>query len=72
MVSLVDPDSATAAPFKVTDVAFAVVQLTFAVFVPLSVPVRVTVGGGAVPSAIVASFEAGPSCADELYARTTK
>jgi hypothetical protein len=46
MVSLVDPDSATAAPFKVTDVAFAVVQLTLAVLLPLSVAVSVADGRG--------------------------
>ena len=44
MVSLVDPESATAAPFKVTDVAFAVVQVTLAVFVPVLVAVNVAVG----------------------------
>ena len=44
MVWLTDPESATAAPFKVTDVAFAVVQLTLAVFAPLRVAVNVAVG----------------------------
>jgi hypothetical protein len=44
MVSLLDPESATAAPFRVTDVAFAVVQLTWAVFVPERVAVSVAVG----------------------------
>jgi hypothetical protein len=44
MVSLVDPDCATAAPFKVTDVAFSVVQLTLAVFGPERVAVNVAVG----------------------------
>jgi hypothetical protein len=44
MVKVADPDDATAAPFSVTDVAFAVVQLTLAVFVPLNVAVSVAVG----------------------------
>ena len=44
MVSLAEPDRATLAPFKVTDVAFDVVQLTWAVLVPLRVAVNVAVG----------------------------
>jgi hypothetical protein len=46
MVSLVEPDRGTLTPFKVTDVAFDVVQLTLAVLLPLSVAVSVAEGRG--------------------------
>ena len=44
MVWTAEPEGATLAPFKVTDVAFAVVQLTLAVFLPLRIAVKVAVG----------------------------
>ena len=60
-VRCIEPESATAAPFKVTEVAFAVVQLTLAVFVPLRVAVKVAVGAATgVTVAVRVTLPLGP------------
>jgi hypothetical protein len=62
MVNCCDPDAATAVPFSVTVVAFVVVQLTLAVFVPLNVAVSVAVGAGVpgVTVAVLVTLPPGP------------
>ena len=54
-----DPESATLAPFRVTDVAFVAVQLILAVLLPLRVAVSVADGSG-VTVAVRVTLPPGP------------